>query len=217
MLVLVTVSTSTQHPTPSTTTRFIVLAAIAVVALGILYFVRPTSPGLSVPDHVRTLAEWTVGRFDVTAVLAATTALAVVSMVRGLPYGIGAILLLGMGANLTNAAFGSWLPDVPQDLLPSGHVAAATALYCSAILISAPQWRPVVAGLGFAGVAAIGASALAAELSGLFGVIAGVLIALVWACAAAILMARSPIAAKREELRPDTAAIAFSRHRSIRL
>ena len=128
-------------------------------------------------------------------------------MVRGLPYGIGAILLLGMGANLTNAAFGSWLPDVPQDLLPSGHVAAATALYCSAILISAPQWRPVVAGLGFVGVAAIGASALAAELSGLFGVIAGILITLVWACAAAILMARSPIAAKREELRPDTAAI----------
>jgi membrane-associated phospholipid phosphatase len=101
--------------------------------------------------------------------------------------------------------------------LPSGHVAAATALYCSAILISAPQWRPVVAGLGFVGVAAIGASALAAELSGLFGVIAGILITLVWACAAAILMARSPIAAKREELRPDTAAIAFSRHRSIRL
>ncbi|XGU20773.1 hypothetical protein ACETU7_10295 [Rhodococcus sp. 3Y1] len=122
---------------------------------------------MSVPEQVRALAEWTVGRFDVTAVLAATTALAVVSMVRGLPYGIGAILLLGMGANLTNAAFGSWLPDVPQDLLPSGHVAAATALYCSAILISAPQWRPVVAGLGFVGVAAIGASALAAELSGL--------------------------------------------------
>lgn len=57
MLVLVTVSTSTQHPAPSTTTRFLVLAAIAVVALGVLYFVRPTSPGLSVPEQVRALAE----------------------------------------------------------------------------------------------------------------------------------------------------------------
>lgn len=216
MIIGVTVSTPTQHPT-SPTHRFLALAALCIATLSVLYFVRPGSPTVNAPDQVRTLAQWTIGRFDVTAVLAATTALAVVSMVRGLPYGIGAILILGMGANLTNAAIGSWLTDVPQSLQPSGHVAAATALYCSAVLITAPRWRPVVAGLGFVGVAAVGASALGAELSGIFGVIAGSLVALVWACVAAILMARSPIAAKREELRPDTAAIAFSRHRSIRL
>ncbi|WP_424805989.1 hypothetical protein [Rhodococcus sp. 27YEA15] len=207
-----TVSTPQSRPT----IRFAVLAAIGIVLLIALYTVQPDSPHVAVPNPVYQPAEWFLVHFDVTAVLTATTALAVVSMVRALPYGIGAILILGVGATLTAAASSSWLGAAPRSLLPSGHVAAATALYCSAVLIAAPGWRPAVLGLGSVGVCAVAACTIVTENSGLFGVIGGALVALVWACGAAAVMARSPVAAKREELRPDTAAMAFSRHRSIR-
>ncbi|MCJ0906554.1 hypothetical protein [Rhodococcus sp. ARC_M6] len=201
----------------STTPRLLALAALCVVALCTLLLLRPASPTVTVPASLESVADWVIIRVDVTAVLAATTALAVVSMVQNLHYGIGVILMLGVGANLTTAALGSWITDVPTTLLPSGHVVAATALYGSAVLVSAPRWRPVVIGLGISGVAGVCISACAAEMSGVFGVIAGLLVASVWGCAAAILMERSPIAAQREALRADTAVVAFSRHRSIHL
>lgn len=212
------VTVSAPHHARSLAPRLLAGAATAcVLALGMLYVSRPTLPTVSVPEHVHMLASWTVGRFDITAVLAATAVLAVVTTMRRLPYGLGAILGLGLGANLTNATIGSRFADLPATLAPSGHVAAATALYCSAILVTSPSWRPAVAGLGFAGVVMVGVSTLVADATSLFAIVAGALIALVWGCAAAILMSRSPEAAKREEARPDTAALAFSRHRSIRL
>ncbi|NRI67753.1 hypothetical protein FEZ60_19730 [Rhodococcus sp. MS16] len=211
-----TVSTSAPH-SPSATTRFLALAALCAAALGILYFLRPDSPTVTVPESLRSVADQIVRIVDVTAVLTATAALAAVSMIRTLPYGIGAILMLGVGANLTSAALGSWLTDAPTALLPSGHVVAAAALYGSAVLISAPRWRPVIVGLGISGVAAVAVSVVATEMSGIFGVVAGLLIAAAWGCVAAILMEHSPVAAKREAARPDTAAIAFSRDRRIHL
>lgn len=88
-----TVSTSAPH-SPSATTRFLALAALCAAALGVLYFLRPDSPTVTVPDSLRSIAEQIVVFVDVTAVLTVTAALAAVSMIRTLPYGIGAILML---------------------------------------------------------------------------------------------------------------------------
>ena len=99
--------------------------------------------------------------------------LAIVAAMRKLSYGMGAVLLLCIGANLTSAAVRAWESDAPSVLLPSGHVVAVTALYGSALLVSAPRFRPVIAGLGFGVVLGV---AGAAVMIGIFGLAAGLMI-----------------------------------------
>lgn len=216
MLDGVTVSTPAPNA-PSRTSRFLTLAALCAVGILVLYVLGPESSTFSAPDPLRSLADRVVGQVDVTVVLVATTAIAIVSMIRNLHYGIGAVLLLGVGANLTSASLGSWLVGTSASELPNGHVVAAAALYGSAVLISAPRWRPAVTGLGISAVAGVAFSVCAAGTSGVVGVIGGLLVASVWGCVAAMVMERSPVAEQREALRPDTAVVAFSRHRSIQL
>lgn len=216
MLEHVTVSTSTPHSS-SATPRFLAVATLCAASLGVLYVLEPASLIIDTPESVKSAARQVISCIDVTTVLAATAALAVVAMVRNLHYGIGGILLVGVGANLTGATLSSWLTNVPAALLPNGHVVAAAALYGAAVLICAPRWRPAIIGLGISVVAGVCVGVVTAGMSGIFGVLAGLLVAAIWGCVAAILMEHSPEAAQREQARPDTAAIAFSRDRRISL
>ncbi|MCQ4122023.1 hypothetical protein [Rhodococcus tibetensis] len=190
------------------------VSAAGTVLLCALYLVKPASTALTFPEPLRSVADQVISTIDVTSVLVATVVLAVVAMLRKLSYGIGAVLALCLGANLTSAAVRAWAADAPSVLLPSGHVVAAAALYGSAILVSAPRFRPVIAGLGFALILGVaGASALVDPIS-VYGLVASLVVSSIWWALASTLMLYSPVAAKREELRPDTAAMAFSRHRS---
>ncbi|QTJ65151.1 hypothetical protein HYG77_05740 [Rhodococcus sp. ZPP] len=189
------------------------VSAAGVVLLCALYLVKPASTALSFPEPLRSIADQVISVVDVNSVLVATVVLAVVATVRKLSYGIGAILLLCLGANLTCAAVRAWASDAPTVLLPSGHVVAVAALYGSAILVSAPRFRPVVAGLGFALILGVAGAAALVEPISIYGLVASLVVASIWWALASILMLYSPVAAEREALRPDTAAIVFSRHR----
>ncbi|AWK75455.1 hypothetical protein CBI38_10200 [Rhodococcus oxybenzonivorans] len=189
------------------------VSAAGVVLLCALYLVKPASTALSFPEPLRSIADQVISVVDVNSVLVATVVLAVVATVRKLSYGIGAILLLCLGANLTCAAVRAWASDAPTVLLPSGHVVAVAALYGSAILVSAPRFRPVVAGLGFALILGVAGAAALVEPISVYGLVASLVVASIWWALASILMLYSPVAAEREALRPDTAAIVFSRHR----
>ncbi|WP_160103522.1 hypothetical protein [Rhodococcus sp. T7] len=192
--------------------RRLAFAAAGVVALCALYLIRPESSGLVLPEALRPVAEPVIQAIDVTTVLAAAVVLAIVAAMRKLSYGMAAVLLLCIGANLTSAAVRAWESDAPSALLPSGHVVAVTALWGSALLVSAPRFRPVIAGLGFAVVLGVAGAAALVETSGIFGLAASLIIFAIWWALASTLMLYSPVAAEREERRPDTAAIAFSRH-----
>jgi hypothetical protein len=187
------------------------LSAAGVVLLCALYLAKPASTALSFPEPLRSIADQVINVVDVNSVLVATVVLAVVATVRKLSYGMGAILLLCLGANLTSAAVRA--SDAPSVLLPSGHVVAVAALYGSAILVSAPRFRPVVAGLGFALILGVAGAAALVEPISVYGLVASLVVASIWWALASILMLYSPVAAEREALRPDTAAIVFSRHR----
>jgi hypothetical protein len=189
------------------------LSAAGVVLLCALYLAKPASTALSFPEPLRSIADQVINVVDVNSVLVATVVLAVVATVRKLSYGMGAILLLCLGANLTSAAVRAWASDAPTVLLPSGHVVAVAALYGSAILVSAPRFRPVVAGLGFALILGVAGAAALVEPISVYGLVASLVVASIWWALASILMLYSPVAAEREALRPDTAAIVFSRHR----
>ncbi|WP_084721672.1 hypothetical protein [Rhodococcus marinonascens] len=188
------------------------VAAAGAVSLGALYLVRPSSSALMFPEALHPVAVPVIDAIDITAILAVTVVLSVVSMMRKLPYGIGAVLVLSLGANLTGAAVRAWASDTAPALLPSGHIVAFAALCGSALLVAAPRFRPVISGLGFAGLLGVaGASAMVEPIS-VFGIAASLVIAAIWWALASTLMLYSPVAAEREERRPDTAAIAFSRH-----
>ncbi|QNG18237.1 hypothetical protein G4H71_02735 [Rhodococcus triatomae] len=192
------------------------LAAAATIACGlvVLYILRPAASPLAVPAELRTLAEPLVELVDLTTVLAATVALSVVAMIRRLPYGVAAVLIVSVGANLTAALARNWVPDAPAALLPNGHVVAVTALYGSALLVCAPRFRPVLAGLGFVAVVAVTAAAVTVETTSPAGALAAIAVSVFWWTVASALMQFSPVAAERESLRPDTAAIALSRSHS---
>ncbi|MFD4369658.1 hypothetical protein [Rhodococcus sp. NPDC058521] len=193
--------------------RRIALAVVGAVALFALYAVRPTSSPIALPQQLKPLAQSAIGLVDVTSMLVATTAIAVVAIVRTLPYGVGAVLTLSVGANLTSAAIQTWAAGSPSEILPSGHLVAVAAVLSSALLVAAKQYVPAIRGLGFVLVLGFaGASTLVQPMSPI-GIVASVVIVAVWWMIASTVMLYSPSAAKREELRPDTAAIALSRRR----
>ncbi|MFZ2178674.1 MAG: hypothetical protein WAW17_32520, partial [Rhodococcus sp. (in: high G+C Gram-positive bacteria)] len=164
------------------------LAVAGVAVLCALYLVSPESPHLVLPEALRPIAIPAIAAIDVTTVLAATVVLAVVAMMRTLSYGIGAVLTLCLGANLSNAAIQVWAADTPSALLPSGHLVAVVALYGSAILVAAPRFRPVVAGLGFALVLGVAGAAAVVEPIGVYGLAASVVVAAIWWAVASALM-----------------------------
>ncbi|NLG56084.1 MAG: hypothetical protein GX542_10650 [Rhodococcus sp.] len=189
----------------------VVFAATVLAALVTLYILEPTSASISPSEEIRSLAAPIAEAIDLTLVLAATVVLAIVAMVRHLPYGVAAVLIVSIGANLTSGLAGSWLPNTPLDLLPNGHIVAAVALYGSALLVCAPRFQPALIGLGFTSVVAITAAAVVAEPTSIYGALASIGVGLMWWALGSALMQFSPIAAERESRRADTAAIALSR------
>ncbi|EOM74899.1 hypothetical protein DW322_17485 [Rhodococcus rhodnii] len=193
--------------------RRIAVAAVSVVALVALYALRPRVSSFTTPENLRALAEPVLSLVDVTTALVATVVLTVVAMTRRLPFGVAAVLLLVIGSTVSSAAVHQWVSSVPDAGLPNGYVVGVSAIYGAAVLVAAPQFKPAVAGLGAVAVLAITAAAVVAEPVALAGVAASLMITAIWWALSSVVMLYSPVAAQREELRPDTAAIAFSRYR----
>lgn len=209
-----------SNPTSNTASRLrhsvhrLALAMVVAVALLVLYSIKPTSNPVALPKALRPLAESVIGSIDVTTMLVAATAMTIVAMVRRLPYGAGAVLTLCVGANLTSAGIRTWVTgEASWTLLPSGHLVAVAAVVGSALFVAAPRFVPAVSGLGFVMIVATAGAAIMVEPTSPAGVAASLAIVAVWWLVASTVMLYSPVAKEREELRPDTAAIAFSRRR----
>lgn len=197
--------------------RRLVLAATCGVVLLLMYLLVPGAAFAPVvtdlAPRVADSAVHALRLINITIVLAATAAVTVVAMVRKLPYGIGSVLMLCLGANLSCAGIQLWAAGLPEAALPSGHLVAVAALVAATRLVAAPRFVPVVTGLGAALVIAVaGVVALGVPTSLLALGAAGLLVIAWWAAASAV-MQYSPIAAERERARPDTAALALSRGR----
>lgn len=207
-------------PTTDTETRLrhsvrrSIFAIVGAVALFVLYSVQPTSSPIALPSALRPLAEAVIAPINVTTMLVAATAMAIVAMVRTLPYGVGAVLTLCIGANVTSAGIRTWVGDEASwTLLPSGHLVALAAVLGAALLVAAPRFVPAIRGLGFVTVVATAGAAAMVGPTSAFGLVASLGIVAVWWLVASTVMLYSPDAKEREALRPDTAAIAFSRRR----
>lgn len=149
--------------------------------------------------------------FGITPVLLAVAALTVVALIRKLPYGIGAVITLVVGASLTTAGVRAWANGwVPASALPNGYVTAAIALVCATTLVAAPRFLPMVGGLGTVGAVTVSAAAIVGGSTTIVGVLTTALIVLGWWAGSSAVMVYSPVAAEREASNPfDTAAMAL--------
>ncbi|WP_072807099.1 hypothetical protein [Rhodococcoides yunnanense] len=186
----------------------VVLAALPL--LGVTYpYSRAVVPSLVDPSGALLRA------FGITPVLLAVAALTVVALFRALPYGIGAVITLVVGASLTTAAVRAWAAGwVPASALPNGYVTAAVSLVCATTLVAAPRFLPMVWGLGAVGATTVCAAAIVGGSATIIGVATTLLIVLGWWAGSSAVMLHSPVAAEREAQNPfDTAALALRRMR----
>ncbi|SNS85218.1 hypothetical protein [Rhodococcoides kyotonense] len=198
----------------------VVAVGAAVAGLIVLLAVLPLA-GIDYP-HSRAVVPSLVSpsdavltAFGITPVLVAVAALTVVALMRKLPYGIGAVITLVIGASLTTAGVRAWANGwVPASALPNGYVTAAVALVCATTLVASSRFLPMVWGLGGVGAATVCAAAVIGGATSVVGVLTTVLIVLGWWAASSAVMVYSPVAAEREKQNPfDTAALAFRRMR----
>lgn len=147
------------------------LVRLGVVAASILasIFVLSILPALGVTyPHSRVMlpsltgpADALLQMFGLTPVLVAVAALTVLTLIRRLPYGIGAVISLVVGASLTTAAVRAWADGwVPASALPNGYVCACISLICAATLVAAPRFLPMVWGLGSVAAITVSSAAL---------------------------------------------------------
>ncbi|MET0198580.1 hypothetical protein CH289_16595 [Rhodococcus sp. RS1C4] len=189
-----------------------VLAVVLVVLplAGVTYpYSRALVPSLDGPANALLEA------FGVTPVLVAVAGLTVVSLIRKLPYGIGAVIALVLGASLTTAAVRSWADGwVPASALPNGYVTACASLVCAATLVASARFLPMVWGLGAVAVATVSAAAVIGGSATVVGIVTTVAIVTAWWAGSSAVMLYSPVAAEREAQNPfDTAALALRRLR----
>lgn len=185
----------------------VVLLAVLPLA-GVTYpYSRALVPSLAGP------AETLLMMFGITQVLLAVAALTLVAVARRLPYGIGAVITLVVGASLTTAAVRTWADGwVPSSALPNGYVAACAALVGAATLVAAPRFLPMVWGLGGVAVLAVAAAAVVGGSATVVGIATTLLIVVGWWAGSSAVMLFSPVAAEREAQNPlDTAALALRR------
>lgn len=187
-----------------------ILASIVVLSvLPILGATYPHSrvmvPSLTGP------ADALLQLFGLTPVLIAVAALTVLALIRRLPYGIGAVISLVVGASLTTAAVRNWADGwVPASALPNGYVCACISLICAATLVAAPRFLPMVWGLGAVAAITVSSAAVVGGAASIVGVVTTLLIVVGWWAGSSAVMLYSPIAAAREAQNPlDTAALAF--------
>ena len=185
------------------------LAVLLVLPLvGVTYpHSRALVPSLTVPSD--TLLQFS----GITPVLVAVAALTVIALMRALPYGIGAVISLVVGASLTTAAVRTWADGlVPASALPNGYVTAALALICAATLVSSPRFLPMVWGLGVVAAVTLAGALVVGGTASVVGLATTLLIVGGWWAASSAVMVYSPIAAEREASNPfDTAALALRR------
>ncbi|MDJ0395747.1 hypothetical protein QMK17_20710 [Rhodococcus sp. G-MC3] len=182
----------------------VVLAVLPI--LGITYpYSRGIVPSLTDPSKTALKA------FGITPVPLAVAGLTVVALVRKLPYGIGAVITLVVGASLTTAAVRTWANGlVPESALPNGNVAACVALICAATLVASRAFLPMVWGLGAVAAMTISAGAVLGGAATIVGILTTALIVAAWWAASSAVMLYSPVAAEREAMNPlDTAAMAL--------
>ncbi|RRQ25523.1 hypothetical protein DK926_23185 [Rhodococcus sp. Eu-32] len=187
-----------------------------VVLLGILPLAGVDYPhSRSVVPSLAGPSDSVLTAFGITPVLVAVAVLTVVALIRGLPYGIGAVITLVIGASLTTAGVRAWAVGwVPGSALPNGYATAAVALVCATTLVASPRFLPMVWGLGGVGVATVCAAAVVGGAVSVIGVVTTLLVVLAWWAVSSGVMVYSPVAAEREKQNPfDTAALAFRRMR----
>lgn len=187
-----------------------ILVLVVVPALGVTYpYSRTFAPSLTVPSETLLRA------FGLTPVLTAVAALTVVALIRKLPYGIGAVITLVVGASLTTAAVRAWANGwVPASALPNGNLTACLALISAATLVASPRFLPMVWGLGTVAAVTVAGAAVIGGTASIVGVVTTALIVLGWWAGSSTVMLFSPIAAEREAQNPfDTAALALRRMR----
>ncbi|MBY6687382.1 hypothetical protein HQ305_17630 [Rhodococcus sp. BP-149] len=201
-----------------TTPRWWALTGVSAAALVVLYAVLPLlgvryPPASVALEALYAPADTVLDVIDVTTVLVVVAALTVVAVVRKLPYGIGAILMLCLGSTLTAAAGSAWLSDhIATSALPDGRVVAASSVIASGALVVPGRLRPVVLGLGSALVAGVALAAVVTVGATGIGIVGALLVTGMWWGAAGVVMAHSPVAAAREAKNPlDTAALMLRR------
>lgn len=206
---------TTSRPRPrAVVARSAASGASAVLLLILLAWaprVPPSTFGESTPASA--LAAHVLGAIDVTAVLTAVAVLAVVALIRKLPFGIGVVIACTIGAVVTGAlvreVLGASMPSVD---LPSGQLVAVASLLAAASMVASTTWRPVILGLGTVATLAVAAAALIVGSASITGIVSAASIVFVWWPACSVVMLYSPSAAAREARNPlDTAALAVQR------
>ncbi|MGU3434900.1 hypothetical protein ACNHUS_18025 [Actinomycetes bacterium M1A6_2h] len=192
----------------------------AAAALIALYGVLP-AVGIDYP-HGRTFlaplyrpAAALLGSLEVTSVLLAVTVLSVIAVVRKLHYGIAAVLVTTLGANLMGAGMRAWIGGtVLPSAVADGPVIAAASVVAAASIVCASRWRPAVAGLGGVAVLAVSGAAMITAAASVVAVVGALLVVALWWSLASVVMTHSPIAAERERQNPlSTAAMALGANR----
>ena len=194
--------------------RSAVSAASAVLLLMVLMWAPQVAPSTSVESTPATaLATHVLDAIDVTAVLIAVAALAVVALIRKLPFGIGVVIACTIGAVVSSALAREVLgASMPSADLPNGQLVAVASLLGAASMVASAAWRPVVLGLGTVATLAVAAAALFVGSASVTGIVSAASIVFVWWPACSIVMLYSPVAAAREARNPlDTAALAVQR------
>ena len=194
--------------------RMAVSGASAVLSLIFLMWVPHVSPSMSGESTpASALAARVLDAIDVTSVLIAVAVLAVVALIRKLPFGIGVVIACTTGAVVPRARAREILAaSMPSADLPNGQLVAVASLLGSASMVASTAWRPVILGLGTVATLAVAAAALIVGSASVTGIVAGASIVFVWWPACSIVMLYSPDAAAREARNPlDTAALAVQR------
>ncbi len=184
------------------------VAVLAVLPMsGVTYpHSRAYVPALTAPSD--TLLQF----FGITPVLIGVAGLTVIALVRQLPYGIGAVISLAVGASLTTAAVRTWADgSVPASALPNGYVAAALSLICASTLVCSVRLLPAVWGLGTVAAVTVAGAAVVGGFASVVGIATTLLIVGGWWAGSSAVMLYSPIAAARDASNLDTAALALRR------
>lgn len=207
-------STSSRRRRRAVIARSAVSGASAVLLLIFLMrapHIATTTSWESTPAAA--LAAHLLDAIDVTAMLIAVAALAVVALIRKLPYGIGVVIACTVGAVVTSAIAREIMgASMPSADLPSGQLVAVASLLGAASMVASAAWRPVILGLGTVATLAVAAAALVIGSASVTGIVSAASIVFVWWPACSIVMLFSPDAAAREARNPiDTAALAVRR------
>jgi hypothetical protein len=200
--------------------RWWTASAVTAAALIALYAVLPAAgvdypPGRTYLAPLYRPAAALLGSLEVTSILLAVTALSVIAVVRKLHYGIAAVLITTLGANLMGAGMRTWIGEaVLPSAVANGPVIAVASVVAAASIVSAARWRPAVAGLGSVVILAVSGAAVITAAAGVVSVVGALLVVGLWWSLASILMTHSPIAAERERQNPlSTAAMALGADR----